>query len=384
MKKISFFLSCAASAMFAIALTSCEAVKDNPGTGFDPSLKDVTIQSGDTLAPIYKKLAATTNDIIIEIPAGVDTVYTGKIELTPGQTFTLVGDEKNPPVVVPTASMKFGNTFTIKNVIFDCSEFTNHLLMMTKGNAADESLKVESGQYVIKTPVVIENVVAKGLTKAFFYDNGAPYAFEEFTVNNCIVGYKAQGNLVLNLAASMAINFSIVNSTFYSEDKNTASKNFIGLSGKRPWQITGYEDKEGLFICSYNTFANIAYKQQFFNTNTLKGQNKYKYAVASNIFYNCSNKKIYEKMTNKNNKNQVSAENNVYLWDGEFFAETDYNGDEGVQLDPQFKSPTPPADLKEGEIWEASFRPTNLLFLNLKDIPGDPRWVDWVNRYKKN
>ena len=33
MKKFNFFLSCAASAMFAIALTSCEAVKDNPGTG---------------------------------------------------------------------------------------------------------------------------------------------------------------------------------------------------------------------------------------------------------------------------------------------------------------------------------------------------------------
>ena len=373
MKKISFFLNCAASAMFAIALTACNATDDNP-TGFDPSLKNVTIQSGDTLSTFVAK--ALTNDVILEIPAGVDTVYTGKIELTPGQTFTLVGDEKNPPVVVPTASMKFGNTFTIKNVIFDCSEFTNHLLMMNKGDAADESLKVQSGQYVIKTPVVIENVVAKGLTKAFFYDNGAPYAFEEFTINNCIVGYKSQGNLVLNFAASMAINFSIVNSTFYSEDKNTASANFIGLSGKRPWQITGYEDKEGLFICSYNTFANIAYKKQFLNTNTLKGQNKYKYAVASNIFYNCSNKKIYGNMTN--NKNQVAAENNVYLWDDTFFAETNYNGDEGVQLDPQFKSPTPPADLKEGEIWEASFRPTNLIFLNLKDIPGDPRWTKWV------
>ena len=354
MKKISFFLNCAASAMFAIALTACSAKEDNP-TGFDPSLKDVTIQSGDTLAPIYEKLAATTNDIIIEIPACVDTVCTGEIQLTPG----------NPPVVVPTASMKFGNTFTIKNVIFDCSEFTNHLLMMTKGDAADESLKVESGQYVIKTPVVIENVVAKGLTKAFFYDNGAPYAFEEFTIFNCNVGYKSQGNLVLNFAASMAINFSIVNSTFYSEDKNTTSANFIGLSGKRPWQITGYEDKEGLFICAYNTFANIAYKKQFFNTNTLKGQNKYKYAVASNIFYNCSNKKIYGNMTN--NKNQVGAANNVYLWDDTFFAETNYNGDEGVQIDPQFRAPE-----------EGNFRPTNLAFLNLETIPGDPRWTQWI------
>ena len=363
MKKFSFFLSCAASAMFAIALTSCQAVEDNPSGG-DPSQQAITIQSGDTLATVYKQLAATTNDIVIEIPAGVDTVYTGKIELTAGQKFTLIGDEKNPPVVVPTASMKFGNTFTIKNVIFDCSEFTNHLLMMTKGDAADESLKVESGQYVIKTPVVIENVVAKGLTKAFFYDNGMAYAFEEFTVNNCIVGYKAQGNVVLNFANAMAINFYVVNSTFYSEDKTTAGSNFIAFSGKRPWQITGYEEETGLFVCSFNTFANIAYKKQFFNTNTLKGQ-KYLYAFANNIFYNCSNKKIYGNMTN--NKKQLVAANNVYLWDDTFFAETNYNGDEGVQIDPQFSDPE-----------EGNFRPTNLAFLNLETIPGDPRWTQWI------
>ena len=74
MKKISFFLNCAASAMFAIALTACNATDDNP-TGFDPSLKDVTIQSGDTLAPIYEKLAATTNDIIIEIQSSSSCAY---------------------------------------------------------------------------------------------------------------------------------------------------------------------------------------------------------------------------------------------------------------------------------------------------------------------
>jgi hypothetical protein len=68
-----------------------------------------------------------------------------------------------------------------------------------------------------------------------------------------------------------------------------------------------------------------------------------------------------------NNKNQVGAKNNVYLWDGEFFEETKYNGDEGVQIDPQFRAPE-----------EGNFRPTNLTFLNLEDIPGDPRWTQWV------
>jgi len=366
MKKFSFFLSCAASAMFAIALTSCEAVQDNPSGG-DPSKQAITIQHGDTLATIYQQLAATTDNIVIGIPAGVDTVYTGKIELTPGQTFSLIGDEKNPPVVVPTASMKFANAFTIKNVIFDCEqvEEANHLLMMI--SEPDEDLKVESGQYVIKQPVLIENVVVKGLSKAFFYDNGKPYAFESFTINNCIVGYKAQGNLAINLAASMAINFSILNSTFYSVDKETSTSNFIGLSGKRPWQITGYEEGIGKLLCQNNTFANVAYKKQFLNTNTLKGQVKYTYVVKNNIFFNTSNKKIYANMTNTSAKQQVIAENNVYLWDGTFFAETSFNGDGGVQLDPKFKA------LEEG-----NFRPTNVAFLNLETIPGDPRWTKWV------
>jgi hypothetical protein len=70
---------------------------------------------------------------------------------------------------------------------------------------------------------------------------------------------------------------------------------------------------------------------------------------------------------------QLVAKNNVYLWDGTFFAETNMNGDAGVEIDPQFSDPE-----------EGNFRPTNLAFLNLETIPGDPRWVDWVNRYKKN
>jgi hypothetical protein len=111
----------------------------------------------------------------------------------------------------------------------------------------------------------------------------------------------------------------------------------------------------------------------------LKGQNKYTFAVANNIFYNTANK-LYEKWFGNtvNASKQLVAANNVYWCDGANVVETSYTTDPGVNLDPQFKSPTPPADLKEGEIWEASFRPTNLAFLNLKDIPGDPRWTKWV------
>jgi hypothetical protein len=223
--------------------------------------------------------------------------------------------------------------------------------------------KVESGQYVVTTPSKIENVTITGLTKSLFYDNGAPYVFEDFTFDNCLINYLSQGSIIINLAASTVINFTIKNSTFYSKDKTTSSANCIAMSGKRPWQVTGFEDKEGKLLVDHNTFYNVAYKKKLFETNTLKGQNKYKYEFNSNIFVNVSNKKIYGNLTN--NKNQLGTDGkNTYLWDGEFFSETNYNGDEGLQTDPSFKD----ADNGDFTLDRRS--------LQYKNNTGDPLWFN--------
>jgi hypothetical protein len=199
-----------------------------------------------------------------------------------------------------------------------------------------DEYKVESGQYIVTTPSKIENVTITGLTKALIYDNGTQYVFKDFTFNNCLINYLEQGTLIINFAASMVINFTITNSTFYCKDKTKCTANCIAMSGKRPWQVTGFEDKEGKLLVDHNTFYNVAYKKKLFETNTLKGQNKYKYEFNSNIFVNVSNKKIYGNLTN--NKNQLGTDGkNTYLWDGEFFSETNYNGDEGLKSDPLFK-----------------------------------------------
>jgi hypothetical protein len=109
----------------------------------------------------------------------------------------------------------------------------------------------------------------------------------------------------------------------------------------------------------------VAKAKQFLNTNTLKGQNKYKYEMNSNIFVDVSNKKIYGNMTN--NKNQVTTDGkNTYMWDGEFFAETNYNGDEGLQTDPGFK------DAENGDF---TLTATSDQYLNKT---GDPRWIAYT------
>ena len=194
---------------------------------------------------------------------------------------------------------------------------------------------VESGQYVIEDQILIDKVVVDGMTKALFADNGKSYAYKTLSVRNSVFHYTTQGNVVFNFANSMAINMDIINSTFYSDAPGTA--NFIAMSGKRPWQITGYESETGKFLCDQNTFYNVAKSKQFFNTNSLKGQ-KYLYEFNSNIFVDVSNKKIYGNMTN--NKNQLTTNGlNTYMWEGKFFSEANYNGDEGLKTDPSFKDP---------------------------------------------
>ncbi len=157
----------------------------------------------------------------------------------------------------------------------------------------------------------------------------------------------------------MAINFNITNSTFWSKEAGTA--NFIAMSGKRPWQVTGYEDETGKLTVANNTFYNVAKSKQFMNTNTLKGQ-KYLYEFNSNIFVDVSNKKIYGNMTN-NAKQLTTDGKNTYFFDGASFAETNYNGDEGLQTDPSFADATT-GDFTIGESTKQA-----------REKTGDPRWL---------
>ena len=305
--------------------------------------KDIVVspKSGTNISDAIKDALGTNGDKALNIT----------INLAKGGTYTVTES------IVPSASIIInGNDATI-----DASGMTNHFIKMSK--TPSDEYKVESGQYIVTTPSKIENVTITGLTKALFYDSGMPYFFKDFTFNNCLINYSEQGNLIINLAASMVINFTITNSTFYCKDKTKCTANCIAMSGKRPWQVSGFEDLNGKLLVDHNTFYNVAYKKQFINTNTLKGQNKYKYEFNSNIFVNVSNKKIYGNLTN--NKNQLTTDGkNTYLWDGTFFSETNYNGDAGLQTDPSFK------DVENGDFT------LDRSSLQYKNNTGDPLWFN--------
>lgn len=273
-----------------------------------------------------------------------------------GKKIQILGNKEKPATFIVTGkSITIDAGFKLANVNVDG---TGQTASFVKGDKKTNLTPVASGHYIVKDPIVFEGIKAVNMAKAFFDCNSMKYAYEHLTINDCFVNYAVQSNVVLNFSAAMAINLTITNSTFYCSVPGTG--NFIALSGSRPWQITGYENETGKFVCDHNTFYNVAKSKQFMNTNTLKGQ-KYLYEFNSNIFVDCSNKKIYGNMTN--NKKQLTTDGkNTYYYNGAFFSETNYNGDEGLQTAPGFKD----ADNGDFTLTGAD---------QLANKTGDPRWL---------
>ena len=291
------------------------------------------------------------DDAIINLTSELNLKDKAKSEIT-------CNKEKPATFVLTDKSITIAGGFKLSNVKVDGTNQNASFVKGYKQSSGATFPPVESGQYVIKAPITLEGIKANNMKKAFFDCNSTAYAYEHLTINDCLVHYASQGNVVLNLSSAMAINFTISNSTFYA---NSSNANFIALSGKRPWQITGYESETGKFICDHNTFYNIASAKDkmFFNTNTLKGQ-KYLYEFNSNIFVQTSQKKIYVNMTN--NKKQLTTDSkNTYWFNGAAFSETGYNGDEGLQTDPNLKDPA------NGDLTPQGAD-------QVSNQTGDPRW----------
>lgn len=371
MKKFNFFLSCAASAMFAIALTSCEAVEDNPSTGFDPSLKEVTIQKGDTLAPIVDQMAAYTNDILLEIPAGVDTVYTGDITLEPGKTLAIIGDEKNPPVVMSTNSILFSSDLLFKDVTISGKENKNPIIKINT-----TSTDIFTIDYI-----VFNNVIVDSLQAQLFYANKKKVVVKNFAVENSIVAIKgAAKKTIFDFNGGGLPEFlSVNNSTIYADDKTTWTNGgfYSTQSGAKMADLNVESNVISITNC---TFFNIC---NGYNTSTLRqnSANGQLYILKNSVIANGgkydSEKAVqsFVKGLNANSAGKDSnwdVDGNCFLKNGEIVSEATVgtkaeNIKNSVTVNPQFKDAT-----------NGNFRPTNLTFLNLEDIPGDPRWTQWV------
>ena len=302
-----------------------------------------------TREPVDIEIAAadiTDGDITAAIAAKTEGVAkVGNLTINLDKT---VAYKVTASIVVGKGLVINGNGATI-----DASALSADLVQWSSEPVVD---KVESGQYLITDPVTIQGIKVTGLTKAIIGDKDVAYAFDTFTIDDCVFQWNTQASVGIDFSASMPIKLNITNSTFYS--KEAGSSNFMAISGKRPHQITGYEG--GLITLANNTFYNIAKSKQLINTNTLKGQKADKFAFNKNIFVDCSNKKIFANITN--NTEQVSGELNTYWYGGETYTEN-YRPDEGLATDPKFKDAANGDFTIDEHSDQAQYK------------TGDPRWL---------
>ncbi len=396
MKKISFFLNCAASAMFAIALTACNATDDNP-TGFDPSLKNVTIQSGDTLSLKISEIAEKTagDEIFVEIPAGVDTVYTGEITTPYGKKVTIVSDETIPTVIKATAPIILSNKIALKNVVVNAVELSASDNLFTYNAEPDESFIGAAGSgsmyNILGEAVKFENVVFDSIPGGLLADNGKAYVPEEVIIDNCIIQFVPKaGNknaFQFNTNNNGIKNLTIKNSSVYATGGKRLGY-FVKYANNARIDRFGYDNTKDKIEFHYNNNTFYGLCSNYFHNYGGNLKNYAEFDITKNIFYydnanNTQTKQIVQRIVGQAGKaagTELNFDGNAFLFNGEPYDcnqatnKQSYDVDtNSIGLDPKFK------DAAKG-----NFRPTNLIFLNFENAPGDPRWVDWVNRYKKN
>lgn len=372
MKKFSFFLNCAATALFAIALTACQDVKDNPSGNDNPAKQTIEIKNGDELATIINQLAATAGDeIIVELPAGIE-VLSGTIDTPAGKKVTIVSDAKNPATIVMTNTVYCANAINVKNVYIDAKNLTSNVFAFTKKNA-DETLKNETGQYQVPGDAfVLDNVIIDNIPSGLLYDGGASYVLEKAVINNCILHFvpakSGVGAIYLNSSCSGVADFNVTNTTAYSTG-NYQLQYFIKFNNSFRADRIGY-DKESA-SCKYNILNNTFYNLVSGNFANHTGLQRYvAFTVKNNIFSFSANlnqviRNICGNSTNLNAKYfaSVEADSNCYVWNGEFKTQN-YNASNvnNVEIDPGFSMPG-----------RGLFHPTNKSF---PTTVGDLRWFE--------
>ena len=336
----------------------------------------LTIPDGEDLATWFttedaEKPKIPGSDEVLYYTLAPNGNYTlnGKVDFGNQKAYIRAMSEDAPATITVGKSTGYfltGNALSFKNLNFDCSAVTtNDYALTTLSKTPDESLIIPTTEnYAIKSPIAIQNCTFKMLPGKLISDQtSASYVIDNFLIKNCIIQFNnidlgdKVGNCI-DFVKTMTINFTVANSTLYNSG---AAKNhyFAQISGTEPIKIPGYS--EGVIKFTNNTFYNLAYEAPgFINSNTFYGKQDMKFNWVNNIFVDCGNGKIWEKLHNGYDLSNISTRNNTYWYNGSI---ADEKYDANVLLtDPDLTDPV-----------NGDFTPRGSDQVTNKT--GDPRWL---------
>ena len=227
--------------------------------------------------------------------------------------------------------------------------------------------ETENTDYYGIEKISITGIKVLGLKRSIFYDNSTKYCVVDFTIDNCVFSLETESvdnEALISFKAGGAKDFTIKNSTVYGN--NAVAKYFIRYNNSARLDRYGFnKDKEfETFTYTNNTFYGLLKSDgQWGNYDGMKGQKYTAFDVKKNIWMNCGENKIAQRMLGGRNASaykNCTFENNTYA-----------HVDEGSML--VFESEGTDAVKEDGETLVATYDTSKTALLT------DPYFRDPVN-----
>ena len=271
MKKFSFFLNCAATALFAVALTACSDVKDNPTS--NPIVE--AIGNGASINDLIAGFAVNNT---LTLPAGVEITIDEPVNLeTP---LAIVSDKKNPAKITANAGFVTNSNISFKGVEIDAANLKTPFIQL-----ANVTLVGDEKAKAIDEIAFIDSKISN-LKYQFIYANKQAYLVDFINVLRSIIAIDGTNNkTIFDFNGGGNVHFlGVDESTIYANPTNGLNGGFFSSqSGKEVTDLGG--DK--WFICiTKSTLYNIT-NGKTVNTLRKNSQTYQKYIVKSNVVVDC-------------------------------------------------------------------------------------------------
>ena len=274
------------------------------------------------------------------------------INLTEGAAYTIANS-----IVAPASLVINGNGATVDATGLGANMITT--------DAA------EPAEWVTIDSVAVKDVTVKGLGKALYYSAIKNQNIQNFVVDNSVVEVVKDVTVFDFTKGSVAMNFTVKNSTLYAPTATT-KETYKSQGGQKGSDAGATADAPQTFIFENTTLYNLTYNKNFFSHRSAS-QTWMKYVVKNNVVVNTGKANfmttINQGQDNKNPQYDVTTNSVGTLVDGVY---TDLSASQTVQsnvmgtlvtTNPGFK------DAANGDFTVGAGSD------QAKEKIGDPRWL---------
>ena len=294
MKKTSFYLNVAASALFAVGMStgfqSCAVADNSIGEEDNP---EVIVDNGIKTTADF--LAAVEKGGLVELAADAQIELTEPLYINVATTIAAPVDNPATLILGEKASFIIQEGFSLLNIKVDATALTEPLIAMNATPAEDhvknqdvfEDAAVKDYFYLAEG-IGIENSMIKNLKNSLVSINGANWAVSSLTLNNNIIQLDNASN----------------NFLAFDKGGNGWAK-YVAITGNTIYNIS--ETSNAYFV----RCGNASNASKIFGTNN--GTATHEFVMSNNTIINTFGAKPFGNNTPNNKATSIIATNNVFV-----------------------------------------------------------------------